>query len=80
MAREKKADLFLSIHADAIQNRAVKGSSVYILSNRGASSELARRLASQANSADFIGSIFLATIVCIAVYSCTATAIGSMPT
>ena len=57
VAREKKADLFLSIHADAIQNRAVKGSSVYILSNRGASSELARRLASQANSADFIGSI-----------------------
>ncbi len=57
VAREKKADLFLSIHADAIQNRAVKGSSVYILSNRGASSELARRLASQANSSDFIGSI-----------------------
>lgn len=57
MARKKKADLFLSIHADAIQNRAVKGSSVYILSNRGASSELARRLASQANSSDFIGSI-----------------------
>ena len=57
VARKKKADLFLSIHADAIQNRAVKGSSVYILSNRGASSELARRLASQANSADFIGSI-----------------------
>ena len=57
VAREKGADLFLSIHADAIENRAVKGSSVYILSNRGASSELARRLASQANSADFIGSI-----------------------
>ena len=57
VARKRKADLFLSIHADAIQNRAVKGSSVYILSNRGASSELARRLASQANSSDFIGSI-----------------------
>ncbi len=57
VAREKGADLFLSIHADAIRNRLVRGSSVYVLSNRGASSELARRLASQANVSDFIGSI-----------------------
>ena len=58
MAREKKAELFLSIHADAIENRAVKGSSVYIYCQTEAqAAELARRLASQANSADFIGSI-----------------------
>ena len=57
VARENGADLFLSIHADAIRNRLVRGSSVYVLSNRGASSELARRLAAQANASDFIGSI-----------------------
>ena len=44
-AREHKADLFVSIHADAFRDPRVKGSSVYILSNRGASSEAAKWLA-----------------------------------
>ena len=56
-ARTKKADLFVSIHADAINNRKAKGSSVYVLSNVGASSEVAMRLARNANRSDFIGSI-----------------------
>jgi N-acetylmuramoyl-L-alanine amidase len=51
-ARAAQADVFLSIHADAIQDRRVQGSSVYILSERGASSEAARFLAQRENSAD----------------------------
>ncbi len=49
-ARKKKADLFISIHADANPNRKLTGSSVYILSENGASSEAARWLASKENS------------------------------
>jgi N-acetylmuramoyl-L-alanine amidase len=44
-ARKHRADLFVSIHADAFKNRKVAGSSVFVLSRRGASSEFARRLA-----------------------------------
>jgi len=51
-ARAADADVFLSIHADAIHDRRVQGSSVYILSERGASSEAARFLAQRENSAD----------------------------
>jgi N-acetylmuramoyl-L-alanine amidase len=51
-ARAAQADVFLSIHADAIEDRRVQGSSVYILSERGASSEAARFLAQRENSAD----------------------------
>jgi N-acetylmuramoyl-L-alanine amidase len=51
-ARESKADLFVSLHADAFTNPNVKGSSVYILSERGASSEAAKWLANNENSAD----------------------------
>lgn len=50
IAREKKADLFISIHADAAKNRKAKGSSVFILSENGASSEAARLLAQHENS------------------------------
>ena len=57
VARESNADLFLSIHADAIDNRQARGSSVYVLSQRGASSEIARMLAKKSNESDFIGSI-----------------------
>jgi N-acetylmuramoyl-L-alanine amidase len=49
-ARSKKADLFISIHADANPNRKLTGSSVYILSETGASSEAARWLANNENS------------------------------
>ena len=44
-ARQLGADMFVSIHADSVQNRAVSGSSVYVLSLRGASDEAARWLA-----------------------------------
>ena len=41
-ARRAKADVFVSIHADAAENRSARGSSVYVLSLRGASSQAAR--------------------------------------
>lgn len=55
LARQAKADIFISIHADAAENRAAKGSSVYVLSLRGASSQRARWLADKENAADLIG-------------------------
>lgn len=59
LARKLKADLFVSIHADAFRDRRVSGSSVYTLSHRGASSEAAKWLADKENSADLIGGIDL---------------------
>jgi N-acetylmuramoyl-L-alanine amidase len=59
IARQAKADLFVSIHADAIKDRSVKGASVYTLSNHGASSEAARWLANSENAADLIGGVSL---------------------
>ena len=56
-ARKYKADLFISIHADAAKNRKAKGSSVYVLSQHGASSEAAKWLANKENSADLVGGI-----------------------
>jgi len=58
-ARESKADLLVSIHADAIDDRSVKGSSVYVLSDRGASSEAARWVAEKENAADLVGGVSL---------------------
>ncbi len=58
-ARQAQADLFVSIHADAFRDFRVRGSSVYILSQRGASSEAARMLAKNENAADLIGGVKL---------------------
>jgi N-acetylmuramoyl-L-alanine amidase len=58
-ARRAKADLFVSIHADAFKDQRARGSSVYVLSNRGASSEAARWLANSENSADLVGGVSL---------------------
>ena len=58
-ARDAKADLMISIHADAIDDRSVKGSSVYVLSESGASSEAARWLAEKENAADLVGGVSL---------------------
>lgn len=58
-ARDKQADLFVSIHADAFHNPRVRGSSVFVLSNRGATSEAARWLAERENAADFVGGLTL---------------------
>jgi N-acetylmuramoyl-L-alanine amidase len=58
-ARKARADLFVSIHADAFKKRSVQGSSVFILSARGASSEFARLLADSENASDLVGGVTL---------------------
>jgi N-acetylmuramoyl-L-alanine amidase len=58
-ARRAKADLFVSVHADAVGRADVSGSSVYVLSERGASSEAARWLAERENAADLKGGVSL---------------------
>lgn len=60
LARQSQADLFVSIHADAYpDDHEVQGSSVFMLSQKGASSEAARWLAEKENAADLIGGINL---------------------
>ena len=56
-ARKIKADIFISIHADAFRKRSVRGSSVFALSERGATSAFAKFLANEANEADLIGGV-----------------------
>lgn len=56
-ARSLHADLFISIHADAFTNRSVKGSTVFALSTKGASSSAASYLAKTQNKADQIGGV-----------------------
>lgn len=58
-ARRQQADMFVSVHADSYTNRSVAGSSVYVLSARGASDESARWLADRENAADLIGGVKL---------------------
>jgi len=58
-ARQAKADIFISIHADAAENRSARGSSVYVLSTKGASSQRARWLADKENAADLVGGVRL---------------------
>jgi N-acetylmuramoyl-L-alanine amidase len=59
LAREDRADLFISIHADACKDHRASGSSVFVLSRRGASSEMARVLAERENAADLVGGVSL---------------------
>jgi N-acetylmuramoyl-L-alanine amidase len=56
-ARAAKADLFVSIHADAFRKKTVRGSSVFALSEKGASSAFAKFLANKANESDLIGGV-----------------------
>ena len=58
-ARQLNADLFVSVHADAFIKPHAKGSSVYALSERGATSAAARWLAKKENEADLIGGVNL---------------------
>ncbi len=58
-ARAARADLFVSIHADAYVKPHARGSSVFALSERGATSAAARLLAKQENEADLIGGVNL---------------------
>lgn len=60
-ARRVRADLFVSLHADAWVKPDARGSSVFVLSERGASSAAARWLAGKENSADLIGGVNLGT-------------------
>jgi N-acetylmuramoyl-L-alanine amidase len=61
-ARDAHADLFVSIHADSVRDRAIAGASVYTLSYRGASSEAARWLADRENAAVLKGGVSLAGV------------------
>jgi N-acetylmuramoyl-L-alanine amidase len=58
-ARAVRADLFVSVHADAFVHPHARGSSVFVLSDRSASSLGARWLASRENRADLIGGVNL---------------------
>jgi N-acetylmuramoyl-L-alanine amidase len=61
-ARSAHADLFVSIHADAVRDRSIAGASVYTLSYRGASSEAAKRLADHENALVLKGGTSLAGV------------------
>ena len=58
-ARRLRADVFVSIHADAVPSRQAYGSSVYVLSEKGASNAMARLLADKENASDLIGGVSL---------------------
>ncbi|NOY67232.1 MAG: AMIN domain-containing protein [Gammaproteobacteria bacterium] len=59
IAQQHKADMFISIHADAFKDKRARGVSVFALSQHGASTETARWLAESENAADFIGGVSL---------------------
>ncbi len=58
-ARRVQADLFVSVHADAFIKSTARGSSVFVLSENGATSSAARWLAKKENDADLIGGVNL---------------------
>ncbi|MCB1843136.1 MAG: N-acetylmuramoyl-L-alanine amidase [Halioglobus sp.] len=60
IARRNKADLFVSVHADAVDDPRPQGSSVYVLSLKGASDEAAKRLAERENASALVGGVSLA--------------------
>jgi N-acetylmuramoyl-L-alanine amidase len=55
IARNAKADLFISVHSDAFRVTSARGASVFCLSQHGATSEAARWMANRENEADFVG-------------------------
>jgi N-acetylmuramoyl-L-alanine amidase len=59
LARQRQADLFVSIHADAFKRKEANGASVYALSTRGATSTAASYLAQRENAADLVGGVRL---------------------
>lgn len=59
LARRFGADMFISLHADSFNDPKAKGASVFVLSDRGASSEAARWLAEKENRSDLIGGVKL---------------------
>jgi N-acetylmuramoyl-L-alanine amidase len=59
LARKHQADMFVSVHCNAFTRRDLRGTAVYVLSNRGATSEHARWLAQKENAADLVGGVDL---------------------
>jgi N-acetylmuramoyl-L-alanine amidase len=59
IARRSKADLFVSVHADAVKDSRAGGASVYALSLKGASDEAARQLAERENASVRVGGVTL---------------------
>jgi N-acetylmuramoyl-L-alanine amidase len=59
LARQRQADLFVSIHADAFKRREAHGASVYALSTQGATSTAASYLAQRENASDLVGGVTL---------------------
>ncbi|MDM7322480.1 MAG: N-acetylmuramoyl-L-alanine amidase [Gammaproteobacteria bacterium] len=59
IARKHKADMFISLHADAFNDPDARGASVFCLSLNGASSEAARWMADKENAADLVGGVSL---------------------
>ena len=59
VARKHQADLFVSVHANAFHKPTMRGSAVYVLSDRGVTSEHARWLARKENEADLVGGVEL---------------------
>ena len=57
IAHENNADFFIAIHADSYSSSAARGTTIYALSQRGATSEHARLLAEKENAADLIGGV-----------------------
>jgi N-acetylmuramoyl-L-alanine amidase len=64
-ARRVQADLFVSIHADAFVRREARGASVFVLSERGATSSAARWMAERENAADRVGGVNLAGLTAV---------------
>ncbi len=60
-ARAAKADLFVSLHADAFYTPTARGASVYALSDKGASSAAAKWIANKENDSDLVGGVHLGT-------------------
>lgn len=60
-AQDAQADLLVSIHANSFRDSNVRGTAVYVLSPKGASSEHAKLLAQRENSSDLIGGVELQT-------------------
>jgi len=58
-AREQRADLFISIHADGFPDKRARGTSVFVLTHRRASSEAAKWLADRNNRSDLVGGVTL---------------------
>ena len=58
-ARYNQADLFVSVHADGFKDYRAKGASVFVLSERGATSELAKWIADRENASDLVGGVSL---------------------